>query len=181
MSVEGTYRNHAARLRELVMEALRAEEGYAEVRRRIRRYLSGEEVGADLAEELAEEAEQQFRWIDRRRMGPEDRRRAAEVLEGAGEGFARMEGATGERLKKVVVRAIQDDATLGEIENRVARALSSGRHQAYTVANTARAGFDRAGTFRSAEQIREDTPEGEEAEQLHFKFVGPPPERAFCK
>jgi hypothetical protein len=68
MSVEGTYRNHAAQLRELVMEALRAEEGYAEVRRRIRRYLSGEEVGADLAEELAEEAEQQFQWIDRRRM-----------------------------------------------------------------------------------------------------------------
>ena len=181
MSVEGTYRNHAARLRELV-EALRAEEGYAEVRRRIRRYLSGEEVGAD----LAEEAEQQFRWIDRRRMDPEDRRRAAEVLEGAGAGFARMEGATRERLKKVVVRAIQDDdASLEEIENRVARALSSGRHQAYTVANTARAGFDRAGTFRSAEQIRseagEDTPEREEAEQLHFKFVGPPPERAFCK
>ena len=129
MSVEGTYRNHAARLRELVMEALRAEEGYAEVRRRIRRYLSGEEVGADLAEELAEEAEQQFRWIDRRRMGPEDRRRAAEVLEGAGAGFARMEGATRERLKKVVVRAIQDDdASLEEIENRVARALSSGWH-----------------------------------------------------
>ena len=178
MSVEGTYRNHAARLRELVMEALRAEEGYAEVRRRIRRYLSGEEVGADLAEELAEEAEQQFRWIDRRRMDPEDRRRAAEVLEGASAGFARMEGATGERLKKVVVRAIQDDATLGEIENRVARALSSGWHQAYTVANTAR-----AGTFRSAEQIREGSPDGEEeeAEQLHFKFVGPPPERAFCK
>jgi hypothetical protein len=60
-------------------------------------------------------------------MDPEDRRRAAEVLEGAGAGFARMEGATGERLKKVVVRAIQDDdATLEEIENRVARALSSG-------------------------------------------------------
>jgi hypothetical protein len=123
MSVEGTYRNHAARLRELVMEALRAEEGYAEVRRRIRRYLSGEEVGAD----LAEEAEQQFQWIDRRRMDPEDRRRAAEVLEGAGAGFGRMEGALEERLKKVVVRAIQDDdATLEEIENRVARALSSG-------------------------------------------------------
>ena len=179
MSVAGAYRSHAAALRRLVMEALREEDaGYPEVRRRIRRYLSREGVGEDLAEELAEEAEQQFRWIDRRRMGPADRRRAAEVLEGAGEGFARMEGATGERLKKVVLRAIQeDDATLGEIENRVARALSSGRHQAFTVANTARAGFDRAATFRSAEKIREGAPE----EELHFKFTGPPPERPFCK
>lgn len=179
MSVEqelsAVYRRHARDLRKLVVKQLRQGASRRAVEREIDAYIRRNDVADDLRERLSEAAQQQFDWVDQRTLSLKDRELSRRVLSDAGEGFARMEEQLNEELKREVIRGIEEEVPLPELESRLVRRLDIGKNQAFTVGNTAFSGYDQASFWRQAEEVAED------GEQMLFEYVGPPPQRSFCE
>jgi len=116
-------------------------------------------------------AEQMFAWIGDHTLTPEQNADIAQAMAQYSNEFAMIAGSIDTSLAGEVATALSEGASTAEITDRLRHKFARPRHQAWTVANTARAVYDRKATSAYAEN----------AGITRFEYLGQSPQRAFCK
>lgn len=158
-------------VRKIVSAGLVAGDDLPTILRRVSDYFDAIDLADELRTVLVTQASEQYEWVAARLLAGADHAELLEIFESAGADFARIKGEVEQAIVDEIVRGVRSGTSTDDLENILQRKFSHSRHQARTVVNTALLGINRTQTMQNAGA----------AGVKKFRYVGPSPDRAFCR
>lgn len=124
----------------------------------------------DLLTQVFNDTKKKITWVELANR-PKPSKKALKTLLVANNQFALAQEVINVRVVDAVKKAIKQDLTTKELTDLVEKAVSGGRYQADTIANTALQGYSAANRIDMER----------EAGVKFWKYSGVPPERHFCQ
>lgn len=164
-------RTASTEIRRIVSQALA--EGATEdvVVSRVTQYLSDAGIDQELTNWFLEAAAAQFGWITDRTLSGQALADLTNILETIGAEFALVGGEVQQNVVQEIVDGIRSGRASTELEDILQRKFNHGRAQARTVVNTSLLGLARSDRMAKSEL----------AGIQRFRYVGPSPDRPFCR
>lgn len=117
------------------------------------------------------EALKKYKWIKKHTADPADTALGTKIVSTSQNHFARVDKMVNKGVLSVVVRGIKAGAGVDEVAASLGRVMRKTAANAFTVANTGLAAFDRVSALTYSA----------EAGITKKKYKGPPAQRPFCK
>lgn len=129
------------------------------------------EIDAELVAERAfKKTSERLFWI-KNHTRPKISKKALNTILVVNNQFALLQNKINKSVLSLVEKAIKEDINFTDLTDLLSDAVGGGRYRANTIANTALQGYSAANSLEMERQ----------AGVKRWKYVGPPPQRHFCK
>ena len=164
-------RNIGTAIRRIVAEGLAARESLEQILFRVRAHLQGVGLEEAMLQSFLAQATEQYTWVSERTLSQQQQSDVLQILSTTGSGFATVGGKVQQDVVREISRGIREGLPSAELEDILARKFSKSRSHSRTIANSSLQAFARADRFEKANT----------AGVKRFRYVGPSPEREFCR